>query len=79
MGAVSDAFVKVQDGCDNKCTFCIVTVARGDSRSRAARDVIAEIHELVDAGYQEAVLSGVHLGSYGHERGEPDGLSPLQP
>jgi len=71
------AFVKVQDGCDNKCTFCIVTVARGDSRSRPVGQVVAEIQQLVDAGYQEAVLSGVHLGSYGHERGNRRGLYEL--
>lgn len=71
------AFVKVQDGCDNRCTFCIVTVARGVSRSRPIADVVAEINRLVDHGYQEAVLSGVHLGSYGHDRGDLAGLSHL--
>jgi threonylcarbamoyladenosine tRNA methylthiotransferase MtaB len=71
------AFVKVQDGCDNRCTFCIVTVARGVSRSRAVADVIAEINRLVDLGYQEAVLSGVHLGSYGHDFGDRRGLQHL--
>ncbi len=63
------AFVKVQDGCDNRCTFCIVTVARGDSRSRPQGQIVAEIQELAATGYQEVVLSGVHLGSYGHETG----------
>ncbi len=71
------AFVKVQDGCDNRCTFCIVTVARGDSRSRGVREIVAEIHELVDAGYREAVLSGVHLGSYGHDHDDQKGLPRL--
>lgn len=71
------AFIKVQDGCDNKCTFCIVTVARGDSRSRPAAAVVDEINELVAAGYREAVLSGVHLGSYGHDGGNRDGLRDL--
>ncbi|HEX9921786.1 MAG TPA: radical SAM protein, partial [Anaerolineae bacterium] len=65
------AFVKVQDGCDNRCTFCIVTVARGAGRSRSITDVLAEIHHLVELGYREAVLSGVHLGSYGHDLGDP--------
>ncbi len=68
------AFVKVQDGCDNRCTFCIVTVARGASRSRAVSEIVAEIHELVDGGYREAVLSGVHLGSYGHDHNGQEGL-----
>jgi threonylcarbamoyladenosine tRNA methylthiotransferase MtaB len=76
-GRRTRAFVKAQDGCDNKCTFCIVTVARGDSRSRAAEQIVAEIQGLVAAGYQEAVLSGVHLGSYGHEVGNKRGLQEL--
>jgi threonylcarbamoyladenosine tRNA methylthiotransferase MtaB len=63
------AFVKVQDGCHNHCTFCIVTVARGDERSRPAAEVAAEINRLHQAGYQEAVLTGVHLGGYGRDRG----------
>jgi threonylcarbamoyladenosine tRNA methylthiotransferase MtaB len=71
------AFIKVQDGCDNRCTFCIVTVARGVGRSRSIPAVIAQINRLVDLGYQEAVLSGVHLGSYGHDLGDPHGLYSL--
>lgn len=61
------AFVKVQDGCDNKCTFCITTVARGVGRSHQLGDVVAEIQALASAGYQEVVLTGVHLGSYGKD------------
>ena len=68
------AFVKVQDGCNNRCTFCIVSVARGSSRSRTVGEIVAEIHELVNAGYREAVLSGVHLGSYGHDHNSQEGL-----
>ncbi len=71
------AFVKVQDGCDNRCTFCIVTVARGASRSRPLGEVVAEVNRLVEQGYQEAVLSGVHLGSYGHDLGRERGLQEL--
>lgn len=71
------AFIKVQDGCDNRCTFCIVTLARGASRSRPIPEVITEIKRLVNLGYQEAVLSGVHLGSYGHDVGDWQGLSRL--
>jgi threonylcarbamoyladenosine tRNA methylthiotransferase MtaB len=71
------AFVKVQDGCDNRCTFCVTTIARGPGRSRAAADVVAEIQALAAAGYREAVLTGVHLGSYGHDRGETHGLRGL--
>jgi len=71
------AFVKVQDGCDNRCTFCIVTVARGEGRTRPADQVVAEVRELVELGYREAVLSGVHLGSYGHDLGDRRGLANL--
>jgi threonylcarbamoyladenosine tRNA methylthiotransferase MtaB len=71
------AFIKVQDGCDNACTFCITTVARGAGRSRQIADVVAEVRMLHAMGYQEAVLTGVHLGSYGHDLGNPDGLDAL--
>jgi len=76
-GSRTRAFVKVQDGCDNRCTFCIVTVARGAARSRPLPEVVAEIRDLVGAGYQEAVLSGVHLGAYGHDRPSEGGLEEL--
>ncbi|MBN1202605.1 MAG: tRNA (N(6)-L-threonylcarbamoyladenosine(37)-C(2))-methylthiotransferase MtaB [Anaerolineae bacterium] len=71
------AFVKVQDGCDNRCTFCVTTIARGSNRCRPADDIVREIQALAAAGYQEAVLTGVHLGSYGHDHGERDGLLHL--
>ncbi|MDQ3249681.1 MAG: MiaB/RimO family radical SAM methylthiotransferase, partial [Chloroflexota bacterium] len=61
------AFIKVQDGCNNKCTFCIVTLARGESRSRPIDDLVREVQQSVDEGVQEAVLTGVHLGSYGRD------------
>jgi len=61
------AFVKVQDGCNNRCTFCIVTALRGESRSRTPGVVVAEIQQLADSGVKEAVLTGVHLGSYGRD------------
>jgi len=61
------AFIKVQDGCNNKCTFCIVTVARGASRSRATGSIVEAVQDLVNRGIQEAVLTGVHLGSYGRD------------
>lgn len=71
------AFIKVQDGCDNACTFCITTVARGDGQSRDADEIINEIQFLHSTGYQEAVLTGVHLGSYGHDSGNHNGLKQL--
>ena len=64
------AFVKTQDGCRNRCTFCIVTVARGAERSRTLADLVAEVNALHAEGYQEAVLTGVHLGGYGSDLGE---------
>jgi threonylcarbamoyladenosine tRNA methylthiotransferase MtaB len=71
------AFIKVQDGCDNACTFCVTTIARGQGRSRPLDEVIREICLMLAAGYQEIVLTGVHLGSYGHDLGLPDGLRRL--
>ncbi len=61
------AFIKVQDGCDNHCTFCITTVARGEGRSRPLADVIADVRSALDGGTKEIVLTGVHLGSWGQE------------
>ncbi|MBZ0301896.1 MAG: tRNA (N(6)-L-threonylcarbamoyladenosine(37)-C(2))-methylthiotransferase MtaB [Anaerolineae bacterium] len=71
------AFVKVQDGCDNACTFCVTTVARGAGRSRPLHEIVEEIQYLHTIGYQEAVLTGVHLGSYGHDWDEAHALSGL--
>jgi len=71
------AFLKVQDGCDNACTYCIVTIARGPGRSRAPQAVIDDISRLIETGYQEIILSGVHLGSYGHDSGDQNGLQHL--
>ena len=61
------AFIKVQDGCDNACTFCITTVARGAGRSRPIPEVLADIRAALLGGTQEIVLTGVHLGSWGHD------------
>jgi len=64
------AFVKVQDGCRYRCTFCIVTVARGEEVSRPIADVIGEINSLHRQGIDEVVLTGVHLGGYGSDSGQ---------
>jgi len=61
------AFIKVQDGCDNQCTFCITTVARGEGRSRHVADVILDIQSALAGGTKEIVLTGVHLGSWGYD------------
>ena len=71
------AFVKVQDGCDNHCTFCVVTIARGPGRSRPPVDVVEEIEALIGLGHREVILSGVHLGSYGRDLGQASGLEHL--
>ena len=63
------AFIKVQDGCDNHCTFCITTIVRGESRSRPIADVISDIQYALDGGTKEIVLTGVHLGSWGQDFG----------
>jgi threonylcarbamoyladenosine tRNA methylthiotransferase MtaB len=63
------AFVKVQDGCRYRCTFCIVTVARGEEYSRPIEDVIDEINNLHKQGINEAIITGVHLGGYGSDIG----------
>lgn len=63
------AFVKVQDGCRHRCTFCIVTVARGDERSRPTGEITEEIEALGREGHREVVLTGVHLGGYGTDLG----------
>jgi threonylcarbamoyladenosine tRNA methylthiotransferase MtaB len=63
------AFIKVQDGCDNHCTFCITTIARGAGRSRPVADVILDIQSALEGGAKEIVLTGVHLGSWGYDFG----------
>ncbi len=64
------AFIKVQDGCDNHCTFCVTTIARGEGRSRTVADVILDIQSALQGGTKEIVLTGVHLGSWGQEYGK---------
>jgi threonylcarbamoyladenosine tRNA methylthiotransferase MtaB len=61
------AFIKVQDGCDNQCTFCLTTVARGEGRSRTVAEVILDIQSALDGDTKEVVLTGVHLGSWGYD------------
>ena len=61
------AFLKIQDGCNNFCTYCIVPYRRGKMRSREEENVIKEADYLVKQGYQEIVLSGIHVGGYGQD------------
>jgi len=69
------AFIKVQDGCDNRCTFCITTIARGPSHSRPIADILRDIRSVEPAN--EIVLTGVQLGSWGKDFPEPLHLSHL--
>jgi threonylcarbamoyladenosine tRNA methylthiotransferase MtaB len=59
--------VKVQDGCNASCSYCIVPLARGRSRSVQLSDIIEQVDSFVEQGYHEIVLTGIHLGSYGHD------------
>jgi threonylcarbamoyladenosine tRNA methylthiotransferase MtaB len=62
------ALIKIQDGCDNACTYCIIRGARGPQRSRPAGEILAEVRARLAAGHQEIVLTGVHIGAYGRDR-----------
>lgn len=59
------AYIKIQDGCNQFCSYCIIPYARGRVRSRKLEDVLAEIRGIVERGYQEIVLTGIHISSYG--------------
>ena len=66
------AFVKIQDGCNNYCAYCIIPYVRGSIRSKDMKDVIEEVQELVDMGHREIVLTGINTGAYGKEKGKYD-------
>ncbi|MGD2149552.1 MAG: tRNA (N(6)-L-threonylcarbamoyladenosine(37)-C(2))-methylthiotransferase MtaB [Desulfobacterales bacterium] len=70
-------FLKIQDGCDSFCTYCIVPYARGRSRSMLIENVLKNIKQLKQAGYHEAVLTGVHLGAYGLDLSPKTDLTEL--
>lgn len=74
-GEHTRAYIKVQDGCNQFCTYCIIPFARGRVRSRAKDDVIQEVKDLAANGYQEVVLTGIHLSSYGVDLEGEDLLS----
>ena len=71
------AYLKVQDGCNQFCTYCIIPYARGRVRSRRKEDVVEEVKNLVKNGYQEVVLTGIHLSSYGVDFEEAEDLLSL--
>lgn len=71
------ATLKIQEGCNKFCTYCIIPYARGPVRSRVPANAIAEAEKLVAAGYKEIVLTGIHTGSYGEDLGEEWNLARL--
>ncbi|OQY08499.1 MAG: tRNA (N(6)-L-threonylcarbamoyladenosine(37)-C(2))-methylthiotransferase MtaB [Desulfobacteraceae bacterium 4572_123] len=73
-GGRTRAFLKIQDGCNNFCTYCIVPYARGRSRSMPAGEVLHNINTLQTAGFKEVVLTGIHLGYYGLDFAPPSSL-----
>ena len=75
VSGMTRAYVKVQEGCDQFCAYCIIPYARGPLRSRSEADTVAEINALVAKGYKEVILTGIHLGDYG--RGVKDETTDL--
>ena len=71
------AYIKVQDGCNQFCSYCIIPYARGRVRSRKPEEIVSEIRALAEAGYKEAVLTGIHLSSYGTDFPEDERASLL--
>lgn len=69
--------LKVQDGCNKSCAFCVIPLARGASKSVDMAEVITEIETLVDAGFKEMILTGIHLGAYGTDHGEDNSILKL--
>jgi threonylcarbamoyladenosine tRNA methylthiotransferase MtaB len=69
MSGQTRAFVKIEDGCDDNCTFCIIPTLRGPARSRNPDEICHEVGELVRSGHKEIVLTGVHIGYFGHGDG----------
>jgi len=61
------SMIKIQDGCDNFCTFCIVPMVRGRAVSRPAADILENIRQVISLGYKEVVLTGVNISRYEHE------------
>ncbi|MEE2657818.1 MAG: tRNA (N(6)-L-threonylcarbamoyladenosine(37)-C(2))-methylthiotransferase MtaB [Candidatus Latescibacterota bacterium] len=69
--------LQIQDGCDEHCTYCIIPRVRGSGSSRDAEEIIAQARQMVDMGYREIALTGVHSGSYGYDRDRPEDLVEL--
>jgi len=76
-GSRARAYVQIQNGCDHRCTFCIIPMGRGPSRSVAPGEIVAQVRRLVEAGYAEIVLTGVDITSYGADLPGPASLGRL--
>ena len=74
MGGHTRAFIKIQDGCNQFCSYCAIPYARGRVRSRRLSDIIEEVRGLLASGYREVVLTGIHLSSYGLDLDSGDNL-----
>lgn len=72
MDSMTRAYIKVQDGCNQFCSYCIIPYARGRIRSRDAYDIVEEIKDLADKGFKEVVLTGIHVASYGKDLSNMD-------
>ncbi len=77
MAGRNRAFLKIQDGCDSFCSYCLVPLARGGSRSLPVKEVLRSVNSFVEAGFKEIVLTGVHIGRYGHDFTEEASLTGL--
>ncbi|MDI6767218.1 MAG: tRNA (N(6)-L-threonylcarbamoyladenosine(37)-C(2))-methylthiotransferase MtaB [Bacteroidota bacterium] len=69
VGGRTRAFLKIQDGCDYKCAFCTIPLARGESRSLPIKNILNQAHQIAELGYKEIVLTGVNVGDYGRKIG----------
>ena len=76
-GEMTRAYLKIQDGCNSYCSYCIIPYARGQSRSMPANEVISNLHNLYSEGYEEAILTGIHLGTWGWDFAKKSSLSKL--
>ena len=74
---MSRAYIKIQDGCDRFCSYCLIPYARGPVRSRSADEIVEEVRDLVEAGFREVVLTGINTALYGTEAGAEHSLSEL--
>lgn len=76
-GGHTRAYVKIQDGCNQFCSYCMIPYARGRVRSRSQKDILEELERLAHNGYREVILTGIHISSYGTDSGEKDALLSL--